>query len=56
MTALKAKKPAAESARGLPGIVQLGRQNNFEANLLLSKFQGFSRGQAAHAFTAGARA
>jgi hypothetical protein len=56
MTALKARKPAADEARGLPEIVQLGRQNSFEANLLLSKFQGFSPGQAAHAFLARARA
>jgi hypothetical protein len=35
----KARKPAAGEARGLPGIVHLGRQNSFEANLPLGKIQ-----------------
>jgi hypothetical protein len=39
MADLKARKPAADKARGLPGIVHLGRRNSFEANLPLGKIQ-----------------
>jgi hypothetical protein len=67
MAASKARKPAAGEARGLPGIVQLGRQNCSEAKLTLLKIQaahvarrlGLSLIRAAliarHAFTAGAK-
>ena len=56
MADLKARKPAACEARGLPGIVQLRRQNCLEAKLILPKFQGFLPRHAAHALTARARA
>lgn len=49
MADLKARKPAADEARGLPGIVQLGRQNCFEAKLTLLKIQGLSPRHAVNA-------
>jgi len=42
MAALKARKPAAESAHWLPEVVRLGGRNSLEAKLPLPKFQGFS--------------
>jgi hypothetical protein len=39
MADLKARKPAADEARGLPGIVHLGRLNSSEANLSLGNIQ-----------------
>jgi hypothetical protein len=55
MADLKAKKPAADEARGLLGIVHLGRSNCSEANLHLLKIQGQSTIHAALALTARTR-
>jgi hypothetical protein len=43
MANLEAKKPAAESARGLPENVQLGRQNSFVATTIRPESQAFPR-------------
>jgi hypothetical protein len=43
MADLKAEKPAADKARGLPEIVLLGRLNSFEATTLSPKSQSFPR-------------
>jgi hypothetical protein len=43
MAALEAIKPAADEARGLPGIVRLGRRNSLEANTLSPESQAFPR-------------
>jgi hypothetical protein len=43
MADLKAEKPAAESARGLPGIVLLGRLNSFEATTFRQQSQESAR-------------
>jgi hypothetical protein len=56
MAALEARKPAADEARRLPGIVQLGRQNSFEFKLTLLEIPGLSPSHAAHALTARTRA
>jgi hypothetical protein len=43
MADLKAKKPAAESARGLPGIVHLGRSNCSDATTFRQQYPASAR-------------